>query len=529
MNFIEASVFIILFAILSVPVATRFRVPLEVFLVIGSCMVSLIPGLPNVQINPMIIFNLLLPPILFSAAYFTSWRDFKFNLRAITLLAFGLVLFTTIIVSLIAKYMIPGLTWEEGFLLGAIISPTDASSATAIIRKLGAPRKLITILEGESLVNDASALLLFKFALTAIIAGSYSIPHIALQFFIVSIGGATIGLLIGLVAVIVVRSIQNVQAETTFTFIVAFTCYLVAEHVGVSGVISTVVCGLFFGVRLPELVPSHTRINAKASWNTLLFIINGFVFTLIGFELPSILKNLEPYSIGTLSLYGFTISLVIILLRITWVYPVAYLSRVLIPSVARKDPMPSWQTLFVLSWSGMRGIVSLAAALSIPYTLPSGVGFPHRSLLIFISYCVIIVTLILPTITLPLLLRVFHLSDDEDKLKEEALARIKSLEGVLEKITAIAKSENIPCDIVEEYRRAIDRRYKVIQTQIKDQPYSTITNEYLAFKKMAQVVVHSERETLLRLRKQGEIHDDIFRKLSDELDIEELRVHSVRL
>jgi CPA1 family monovalent cation:H+ antiporter len=340
-NFIEPAIFILLFAILSVPIAIRFHLPLEIFLVIGSCILSLNPWLPALQLNPQIVFNLFLPPILFSAAYFTSWRDFKFNFRPISLLAFGLVIFTMFVVAMITKLLLPEFAWTECFLLGAIVSPTDATSATSIIKKLGAPRRLISILEGESMINDAAALILFRFSLAAILGNSFSLSNGAAHFIFMASGGVILGLIIGAISIYMLPKISLVAAETTFTFITAFICFLVSEYIGVSAIISTVVAGIYCGIHFPEVASSLTRINTKASWNTLRFIINGFVFTLIGLELPLILKNLQPDSLDTLIFYGSIISLIVILARLIWVYPMAYLPRLFFASIARKDPMPS--------------------------------------------------------------------------------------------------------------------------------------------------------------------------------------------
>ncbi|MBV9575610.1 MAG: sodium:proton antiporter, partial [Gammaproteobacteria bacterium] len=332
MSFIEPAIFILLCAILSVPLANRFHLPLEVFLLIGSGILSLNPWLPPLHLNPKIVFNLFLPPILFYAAYFTSWHDFKFNFRPISLLAFGLVIFTTIVVAVIAKFLLPAFTWTESFLLGAILSPTDATSATSIIKKLGAPRRLISILEGESMVNDATALILFRVALAAMFGDSFSFSYVTMHFVFMSFGGITVGLIIGKISIYLIPKIKVVEAETTFTFLSAFITFLLSEYLGVSAIIATVVCGIYCGIRFPEIASHLTRINAKASWNTLLFIINGFVFTLMGLELPIILNNLKTGSISHFILYGLVISVVVILARLLWIYPMAYLPRLFFPS-----------------------------------------------------------------------------------------------------------------------------------------------------------------------------------------------------
>lgn len=530
MTFIEAVIFLLLLVTLCVPIATRLQLPLEIFLLAASGVVSLIFSVPNFQINPNIIFTLFLPPILFSAAYFTSWRDFKFNLRPIILMAVGLVLFTACMVAVVMHFLLQTFTWQEGFLLGAIIAPTDATSAVAIIKKLGAPRRLITVLEGESLVNDATALLLFRFSIAAISLGSFSLPHAVGTFFMVSIGGAVIGLGAGLLGERIIRYIKNVQAETTFTFILAFTSYLIAEHLGFSGVISTVVCGICFGLHFPEIASSSTKLNAKSNWRTLIFVINGFVFTLIGLELPNVIKSLQPYSLLTLIIDSSAVISTIILTRLVWVYEVAYLSRKIFPSIARRDPMPSWQFLFTSGWSGMRGIVSLAAALAIPLESATGVAFPQRNLLIFLTYCVIVATLLIPTLTLPLFIRIFKLKEDpEQKLKEEALARIRSLEHVMQKICELKDKEKIPQHIFYEFRKQLERRYNMLKTQLEDTPYSTISDEYQVLKKLTLTAIISEKEILFKLRKSGELDDDVFHLLSDELDMEEIRARTVRI
>lgn len=529
MDLIEAAIFILLFAILSVPIATRFHLPLEIFLVIGSCILSLNPWLPMIQLNPKIVFSLFLPPILFYAAYFTSWRDFKFNFRPISLLAFGLVIFTMLIVAMVTKLLLPEFSWAECFLLGSIVSPTDATSATTIIKKLGAPRRLISILEGESMVNDATALILFRFSLAVILGGSFSLPHAAAHFVYVATGGIILGLIVGVVSIYLVPKINSVAAGTTFTFITAFTSYSLSESLGVSGIISTVVTGIYCGIYFPEVSTSLTRMNARASWGTLLFIINGFVFTLIGLELPSILKNLQTDSLNIFIFYGLLISLVVILARLIWVYPMAYLPRLFFPLIARNDPMPSWKILFVIGWSGMRGIVSLAAALSIPFLISPGVAFPHRDLILFITYCVIVVTLIVPTLSLPVILNFMHLPDMEDEIKQEAIARVRAFENSIKHVQIFAEREKIPDEIVADFRKQLDRRLKIINTQVNQKPYSTLTDDYSSLRKLILAAIESERKTLLELRKSGEISDEVFRHLSDELDLEEARAKTLRL
>jgi len=528
-NFIEASIFILLIAILFVPLATRFRLPLEIFLFLGSCIISLMPGLPVINISPIVVFDLFLPPILFSAAYFTSWRDFKFNLRPISQLAIGLVIFTTLTVALAVKYLLPDFTWSEAFLFGAIVSPTDASAATSIVKKLGVPRRFIVLLEGESLVNDATALILYRFSLAAILFGAFSMSQAVIQFFSMAIGGAAIGLLTAIFAEKVLQQLKDFKAETTFTVVTAYMTYLLAEHLGFSSVISTVVGGMYFGIRFPEIASSKTNVSAKASWGTLMFVINGFVFTLIGFELPIVIKNLGNYSIFSLVCYGLAISAVVIGVRMIWLFPSAYIPRLLFPSIARKDPMPPWEFLAAFGWAGMRGILSLAAVLAIPHTLPSGAPFPNQDILIFLTYCVIVTTLITPAIILPPLIKWLRLTEVDDRVREEANARIRAFEEVIKSIEQIKMKEKIPDKVVTEFCDQVQRKLKVIRTQLEETPYSMLYDDYFALKKLTIRALEAERKTLLKLRRSGEIRDEIFHNLLDELDIEEVRARSLRV
>jgi monovalent cation/hydrogen antiporter len=524
-----AAIFILFFTIVSVPFAKRFRLPLEIFLVMGSCLISLISDMPKVQIPPDMVFFLFLPPILFYAAYFTSWQDFKYNARAIHLLAFGLTLFTATLVAIAAKFLLPNFSWAESFLLGAIVSPTDASSATTIIKKLGAPRQLLTLLAGESLINDAAALTLFSFSLAVMVTGNFSLPNAIGAFVIIAVGGALVGWIIGIVAVRFLKLLHDSEAEIAFTFVIAFTNYLIAESLHVSGVIATVICGIYFGYNLPDYMSSQSHLKARASWATLVFIINAFIFTFIGFELPQILSSVKAYTVPHLLMYGGIISGLLILARIVWLLPGMIKPRLYCKGIKPEDPIPAWQKLFILGWSGMRGIVSLAAALSIPFTLAPNLQFPNRDLILFLTYFVIVIMLIIPTFLLPLLLKIFKLQESNDLYKEKAYARLQALEGVIDRLDSLTKKEHIPVELFNEYKNQINRRVKIIKTQLEDVPYSTIISEYYVLKRLAITAALAEKETLIQLRKAGIIHDEVFHDLLQEVDIEEVRGRSIRL
>lgn len=529
MNFIEASVFILVIASLSVPLATRFRVPLEIFLIAGSCLISFLSGASVLKIDPMIVFNLFLPPILFSAAYVTSWRDFKANIRPISLLAFGLVLFTLFAVAYTVHTMIPGMSWGVACLLGAIVSPSDASAAAAIIRKLGVSRRFTAIVEGESLINDATALTLYRFSLASVLYGSFSLADASMVFLELVLGGALLGLVCGMAANLILRRLHDAQAETTFTIILAFATYYIAEHLDVSGVIATVVCGIYFGLSFPEYASSQTRIIGRSTWQVVLFMINGFVFSLIGMQLPWVLKGLEMYSMQELIAYGLITSLVVIAVRVVWVFPAAIIPRALFANIRRRDPLPSHSFIFAVGWTGMRGIISLAAALSIPVQLASGDPFPYRDLLIFLTYCVVVVTLLVPTLSFPFFTKWFNFAETEDTLKEEAVARVYALESALIRVDKVAAREEIPEEVVTELHNQLERNLNVLKTQIGDVPYSTLNNAFLQYKKLVLSALEAERATLISMRRKGNIHDEIFHLLAGELDLEEIRARGIRL
>lgn len=529
MNIVELPLVILCLAVLSVPLAARLRIPFEIFLLVTSCLISLMPGLPEIEIKPYVVFYLFLPPILFSAGHFISWNQFKLNRTLIFLLAFGLVIATAAIIACVVTTLIPGMSLAEGFLLGSIISPTDASAATTLIKKLGAPRRLIAILEGESLINDATALIFFRFSLIAMATGVFSFPNALATLFILTSGGVFIGLIIGVGGVFIIKRLNDVSAETTFTFVIAFGCYIIAEHLGASGVIATVTGGICGGLMMPEHGRTLTRLNARASWNTILFVINVLAFTLIGLELSPVIKNLAEYDLLNLIQEGAILSLVVIIVRMLWVFLMAYLPRSITRFKEERRAQLTPTMLFILGWSGMRGIVSLAAVLAIPKYIAPNVLLPNRDMLIFLVYCVIVITLVLPTLTLPMLLKFFKLENAENLLREEAVARMRSLEGVIENVSGLAKKENVPTKVYNDFLKQIERRINIIRTQLTDTPYSTLPVDYFSMRKLILTAIKSERATLIQLRRKGEIHDDLFRKLANELDIEEVRANTLRL
>lgn len=511
-------------AILAV-VSQKLAVPYPILLVLAGLVLGFIPGLPKVELKPELVFALFLPPLLTSAAWDTSWRDFRFNLRPILLLAIGLVLVTTSAVAAVAHAAIDGLSWSTGFVLGAIISPPDAVAATAITQRLNVPRRVVTVLEGESLINDATGLVAYRFAVAAVVTGMFSIWEAGLRFFVVGIGGVLVGLAMGWLVVWVHRHLDDSLVEITSTILMAFVTYLLAERLGVSGVLAVVAVGLYHHWYSAEVLSATTRIQTIAVWEIIVFLLNGLIFILIGLQLPSILNEISEYSLFTLVWYAVLVNAVVIVVRLLWIFPAAYIPRMLSRRLRERDPVPPWQTLVLIGWTGMRGVVSLAAALALPLTTNSGAPFPKRNLILFLTFCVILVTLVLQGLTLPLLTRWLKVVDDSDIEREEMEGRLRAAQAAvarIEEITAqdseLANTEMVKW-LLSKYRERV-RRTSACCAAMDEGKYDQLT----AFMQLQQEVVAIERRTVIGLRNQGIINDEVLRRIEHELDLEEARL-----
>lgn len=525
MSTVEIILCVLIFATLGVSFTRKLHLPLELLLLLGSLLLSLIPNLPKFEVQPAIVFEVFLPPILFGAAYFTSWHDLKFNLRPISLLAIGLVLFTTFSIGLVLHWLIPELSFTQAILLGAIVSPPDASAATAVIRNFPIPRRLVTVIEGESLVNDATALVCYRFALAAILTGEFSAGRAVASFFWVAIGGVVFGLGLAYVAYAILVRLRDSRAETLWSLLTAFTCYLGAEHLGFSGVLATVTGGLYFGRMLPSSGASSakTRIESRASWELVLFMINGLVFTLIGLQLPTVLHNLDGGLSGIYLWYAAVTIFVVMAVRMLWVFPATYLPRYLSSAISRRDPPPPWRIVMILGWTGMRGIVSLAAALAIPATLANGENFPNRDLLIFLAYSVVLATLLIPSATLPLLLRFAGFKDDGSEQREETKARVRATEAAVEFFRDRSAAPALKPHL-ELLRTRYERRLQTVRSNLEPAPFSPLVDEDQFLRKITGEALAAERKMLNQMRLNGEVHEEIFHALVQELDLEELRL-----
>ena len=519
---IIATVIILLAVVTALAEITdRIRIPYPILLVLSGIAIGLIPGLPRVSLHPDVVFLIFLPPILYAAAWNTSWPDFKAAKRPITLLAIGCVIFTTIAVAWIAHTFIPGLGWPEAFVLGAIISPPDAIAATASTRGLAVPKRVITVLEGESLVNDATGLIAYRYAVAAVVTGSFSLWEAGLQFIVVAAGGIILGLIMGRAFKwIHMITPDNPTTDTTLTFITPFVVYLAAESLHLSGVLAVVTCGLFLSWHSSEMFSHRTRLQAYGSWGTAIFILNGVVFILIGLQLPLILEDLSDHSFLMLLKYGAIISIAVILGRIIWVYPGAYIPR-LSKKIRDAEPEVNFKLVTVVAWSGMRGVVSLAAALAIPLTIAGSEAFPNRNLIIFLTFSVIFSTLVVQGLTLRPLIKWMGIKSDGKAHEEELKARLSIASSMIEHI-----EENHSLTLTDEGLNLIKTKYEIRIQRIRKGELAPKVEEALVEKLylIQQELLDKERQLILNLRRAGSISEEALRKIEYELDLEESRL-----
>ena len=503
--------------------AKKVALPYPVLLVIGGLALGFVPGLPAVQLEPEMVFLFLLPPLLYPAAAFTSWRDFRANLSPISLLAVGLVLFTTAFVAVVA-HALTGLPWPAAFVLGAIISPTDAIAATAIANRMRVPQRIVTILEGESLVNDATALVAYRFAIAAMMSGKFSLSEASVRFVLVALGGTGIGLTVGWLASQLQRRLDDPPVQITISLLTPFAAYIPAERLHVSGVLAVVASGLFLGWRAPRIFTSRTRLNLYVFWEMMVFLLNGLAFVLIGLQLPRILHTLSGHSLRQLVWHGVLISCVAIVVRIAWVFTSTHLLRLMSASLRKKDPYPAWQNVAIVAWAGMRGVVSLAAALAVPVTLSDGSPFPGRDYILFITFCVILATLVLQGLSLPVLIRRLGVMDDGLVNMEERTARLKANEAAVAYLGEV--DSQFPADIVERLRAEYDDRIR--QLEVCASPGGDCSDALFApsYQRLQQDALDVERRTIIQLRDEYVINDEVLRRIQSDLDHAEARLHA---
>src|SRR6266496_3458996 len=522
----QAEIIVLLFAAVAVlaVVACKLTLPYPIVLVISGLALSFVPRLPEVRLNPEIVFYFFLPALLYPAALFTSWRDFRRNLRQILFLAIGLVLVTTVTIGWIAHAIVPALPWAAAFALGAIVSPPDAIAATAIIRRLGVPHRIEAILDGESLVNDATALVALQFAIAALLTGSFSPPHAAIRFIWVAAGGIAFGLLVGLAMRWVQSHLDDPPIQITVSLLTPFVAYLPAERLHVSGVLATVAAGIFLGWHSPLIVSARYRLQASAFWELVVFLLNCFVFITIGLQLPGILLALHAASLLSLIRDAALVSGAVILVRIAWVVPATYLPRLFSKKLRARDPIPPWQHVTLVAWCGMRGVVSLAAAFALPFALNDGRAFPGRDYILFLTFSVILATLVFQGLTLPTLIRKLGVRGDGATDEEERSARFAANTAALAYIDNVSGRDGLSSDVIARLRAEYDDRLEQLQRCAEnpgDRSGEIATPQY---QQLQYEALRIERDTIIRLRNDHVINDDALRRIQRDLDLAEARL-----
>lgn len=505
--------------------AKRLRTPYPIILVIGGLILSLFPHAPHVELDPELVFLVILPPLLFSAAAVTPWRDFRYNLVSIVGLAFGLVGFTVVGVAAASRWILPGFDWRMGLVLGAVVSTTDAIAATSIAHRLGLPKRIVDVLEGESLVNDATGLLALQITTALLVTGhTPSVSESTWELLYLVFGSIAIGLVVAKVIHVLELKIVDAPIEITISLIAPYFAYLAAEEARASGVMATVACGLYLGHKSSLYLSRGARLTGQAVWDTLTFVLNGFVFLLIGIQLPYILAGIQKHHLGGLLLLGLMFSGVVILLRLVWVYPGAAFSYYIRRHFLHHDEtMPNVKSIFVIGWTGMRGVVALAAAISLPRLLENGDRFPERNVMIFLTFCVIFVTLVLQGLTLPSLIRRLGLAGAAGHNMEEDQARKEMVEAAiayLEHSRDDGDAEFAP--VYDELMHTFRRRLNALESNNEAAPGAR-PEDYQRWRDVSKQVGAVQRATVLLLRNQNKINDEVMRKLERELDLNEAR------
>jgi CPA1 family monovalent cation:H+ antiporter len=515
--------FVVVFAVL----AQKLKTPYPIILVIAGLLLSLIPGIPGIRLNPDVIFLGVLPPLLYSAAWLTSWREFRFNLVSICMLAFGLVGFTVLGVAKTAHWIFPAFDWELGFILGAVVATTDAIAATSIAKRIGLPKRIVDILEGESLLNDATGLLALQFGTAMIV--SRETPTVGKSFLelaYLTVAGLTLGLIVAFVVDWLERRVEDGPIEITISILVPYAAYLAAEAIHASGVLAVVSCGLYLSRKSSEFFSARVRMQAWAVWDALSFVLNGLVFMVIGLQLPHVLERLKDYKLRDLVLYGAAFSALLIALRLIWMFPGAYIANLIRRRVLHQDvTRPSARQIFVVGWTGMRGVVALAAAISLPETLADGQPFPQRDLIIFLTFSVILVTLVLQGLTLPPLIRALRLAGAEGPDCEEGEARRQMIEAALVQLDSLRQADLAgTAEVYEDIEQHYRHRLVDLKEEEADEQDAAHRAHHRLFRDVSRDLLRIERATAIRLRNEGHINDEVLRQLEYELDLSETRM-----
>lgn len=518
-----------------VMIAQQIRIAYPIFLVIAGLIISFIPGMPTIHLDPDLIFLIFLPPLLYETAWYTSWNDFWKWKRTISLLAFGLVFFTSFIVALSSNYLIPGFTIALGFMLGGIISPPDAIAATSVLKNLKVPKRLLTILEGESLINDASSLIVFRFALAAVLTGAFSMHSAVSNFFMVAFLGVMVGMVGAMIFHFIHKYLPTTPAiDAAITVMSPYVLFLTAEMFHLSGVMAVVTGGLIMSYNAHRTFRSGgTRMNMLGVWTTLIFILNALVFILIGLELPDIVQGLGERTIVEGIQYGLIICGIVIIVRFFWIYSIIYLP-LFFKKRALGDTRPNWRASFILSWAGMRGVVSLATALSIPLYLADGTPFPHRNFILLITFVVIFVTLVIQGLSLPIIIKVIKLKEpdesdhaDIDQTKIQIALNqfaVEYIQRLLNNDQSLASNDLVKI-YLNNLKDLIDNDDLRLKALIEEQYKNDDIKEY---HDVLISLYNEQREMLFNMRKSKLFSDHEIRRAQEQIDLNELKITSIQ-
>jgi len=516
-------IFLILLAVLAgaALLARRINVAPAILLLLSGIALAFVPGMPSLELPPELVLLVVLPPLIYSASVAMSWREFKSNLRPIILLAVGCVIFTAFAVAAATHYLI-GLPWSIGFLLGAIVAPPDVVAPLAIARRLRLPRRILVVLEGEGLANDATALILYRFAVVAISTGLFSLPKAGGAFVAIIASEILYGTVVGWLSLRARHRARDPQIEITLSLITPYIAYWVPEHFGGSGVIATVACGLYMSWNGPLLISSATRLQGIFFWDLVIYLIEGLLFLLTGFQMRSLFEKSKSFPLDNILFATALVAVIIIVARFAWVFPATYLPRLLNKRLRARDPAPSWRTVFVIAFTGVRGAVSLAAALALPYALPNGEGFPYRDLILFVSFGIIFITLVglglgLPAVVKWLGVAQFGRAEEVAEHESEIAARREALAAALKSLDAITDNRELPDEVV----RLLRARHETRVNQLPDSLDPDRHDVSAAGTDLTRELIVSERKFIHVLLRDGKITDEIRRRIERDLDLEE--------
>ena len=519
MHEIEPLLLAMMVAVAGLSVLARLvGVPYPILLVVGGLVLGFVPGMPEVELPPELVLVAFLPPLLYWAGFFSSPRDLRADARAITASAVGLVLVTTVAVAAAAHAVVDGLDWPAAFALGAIVSPTDPLAATAIGRRLGLPRRLITLLEGESLINDATALVAYRIAVAAAAGGTFVAWQAGLRFVVGAAGGVAVGLLAGWLGAEVRRRLDDPVVEIVVSVVTGYVAYLPAELLGVSGVLAAVTAGIFVGWRALRLASAATRLLGFSFWEVLVYLANAVLFILVGLQLQPILAGLGGTAVAVLVGQAALVSAVVVGVRLGWSFSVPYVIRLLDRRPSQLTRRVGAKGRLVVGWSGMRGAVSLAAALALP------LDFPMRNLFLFLTFAVILVTLVLQGLTLPTLIRRLRFDTDDSEEREELRARLTAAQAALDRLDELAGVDWTRDDTVERLHGLYEFRRRRLKTRAGKLEDDGVEDRSQAYQRLVRELLEAQRRAIVRLRNQGVISSDVMHRIERELDLEDTRL-----